>query len=142
MTGKAASAYQRQVVDDRPLGAFQHRQERMRHFEHSEEVDGQVLLDHFEIAQIVVDSDAGIVDEDVEGFNFADRLLDLRSVGHVQRHGCHAPVQVGKGLARPGVHPLRASPQCFLDQRFSYTAIGPGHQNCFVCDCHRSSHQI
>jgi hypothetical protein len=27
-----------------------------------------------------------------------------------------------------------------LDQRLSYTAIGSGHQNCFVCNWHTSSH--
>jgi hypothetical protein len=46
---------------------------------------------------------------------------------------------MGKGLARTGVHPLRASPQGFFDQRLSYTAICSGHQNCFVCDCHTFS---
>jgi len=56
---------QGQVVDDGPFGALQQRQESAGHFEYSEEIDGQVLLDDLEIAQIVVDGDAGIVDEHV-----------------------------------------------------------------------------
>jgi hypothetical protein len=46
---------------------------------------------------------------------------------------------MSQGLTRTGVHPLRASPQGFLDQRLPYTAIRPGHQNCFVFDCHTPS---
>jgi hypothetical protein len=52
------------------------------------------------------------------------------------------PIQVRKGVARTGIHPLGASPQGFLDQRPSDTAIGPGHQNSFVCDFHISSYLI
>jgi hypothetical protein len=37
-----------------PFGASQHRQESAAHFQTSEEVDGQVLLDKVGIAQIVV----------------------------------------------------------------------------------------
>jgi hypothetical protein len=41
--------------------------------ERSEEVDSQALLNGAGIAQIVVESDAGIVDEDVEAVDLADR---------------------------------------------------------------------
>src|SRR5271165_3958871 len=43
-----------------------------------------------------------------------------------------------KGLARAGIHPLRASPQGFGDQRLPDAAIGPGHQDCLVCDVHNT----
>src|SRR5450755_1860642 len=55
------------VVDDGPFGAFQQWQEGACDIERSEEVDSQLLLEGLGIAQIVVESDAGIVDEDVEG---------------------------------------------------------------------------
>jgi hypothetical protein len=95
-----------------------------------------VLFDHVEIAEIVVDGDAGIVDEDVEGVDVVGCLPDLLNVGHVQRQRRDAPVQVGEGVARTGIHSLRASPQGFLDQGLSDTAICPSYQNCFVFDCH------
>ena len=47
-------------------------------------------FDHFEITQIVVNRDAGIVNEDIERTDLQDCLLDLRSVGYVQSHGRHA----------------------------------------------------
>jgi hypothetical protein len=46
---------------------------------------------------------------------------------------------VGQGLARTGIHPLRTSPQGFLDHCTPDTAIGPGHENCLVCDFHYPS---
>ena len=95
-----------------------------------------MLFEHGTIAQIIVKRQAGVVDEYIERFDSLDSVLNLRSVGHVQGQGRDAPIQVGQGLARTGIHPLRASPQGFLDQRLSDTAIGPGHQNCFVCDSH------
>jgi hypothetical protein len=64
---------QGQVIDDGPFGARQQRQESASYIERSKEVDGQVLLDSIEIGQIVVDRDAGIVDEDVEGLDLTRR---------------------------------------------------------------------
>jgi hypothetical protein len=40
-----------------------------------------VLLDHVEVAQVVVDGDAGVVDEDIEAVDILGRLLDLRYRG-------------------------------------------------------------
>jgi hypothetical protein len=60
--------------------------------------------------------------------------------GHVQRQGRHARIRVGQGLASAGIHPFRASPQGFLDQRPPDTAIGTGHQNGSICDCRRAAH--
>ena len=67
----------RQIVDDGSLGAFQFRQEGVDHFERTKEVDRQVLFDHVEIRQIVVDRNASIVDKDVESVNLYDGLLNL-----------------------------------------------------------------
>lgn len=120
---------ERQVVDDCTLGTFQQRQERLRHFQRTQEVDGQVPFDYIEITQIVVDGDAGIVDEDVQGVDFGGRSLDLRNTGHVQRQGSDMPVKVGEDVARSGIHSFRASPQGFFYQRLSDTAIGPSYQN-------------
>jgi len=36
-----------------------------------------VLFDHVEVAQIVVDGDAGVVDEDIEAVDVIRRPLDL-----------------------------------------------------------------
>ena len=59
------------------MGAFQQWHECARHSEHAEEVDLQVLFDDVQIAQVIVDRDAGVVDEDVEGVDRLDRPLDL-----------------------------------------------------------------
>ena len=89
-----------------------------------------MLFERGTIAEVIVVRHAGVVDEDVERLDALDGCLNLRGVGHVQGQGRDAPIRVGQGLARTGVHPLRASPQGFLDQRLPDTAIGPGHQNC------------
>ena len=102
----------------------------------AEEVDGEVLVECGTIAQVVVQRHAGVVDEDIERLDPGDSCLDLRRVGHVQGQRRDAPIRVGQGLARTGVHPPRASPQGLLDQRLPDAAIGPGHQNCSVGDCH------
>lgn len=76
------------------------------------------------IAQIIVKRQACVIDEDIERFDARDGRLDLRGVGDVQDQWRDAPIQVGQGLACPGIHPFRASPQGFLDQRLSDAAIG------------------
>jgi hypothetical protein len=43
----------------------------------SEEIDGQTLLDDVGVAQIVVERDAGIVDENVERADLGSCALDL-----------------------------------------------------------------
>jgi hypothetical protein len=59
---------------------LQHWQERARHLDDAEQIDGQLLFDGVEIARIVIDRDAGIVDEDVERADLFDCLPDLRGV--------------------------------------------------------------
>jgi hypothetical protein len=98
-----------------------------------------VLFKRGTFAEVIEERQAGVVDEHVERLDTLDRCLSLRSVGHVQGQGRDPPILVHQRLARTGVRPLRASPQRLLDQRLSDTAIGPGHQNCFVCGCHTHS---
>ena len=53
------------------------------------------------IAQIVVDRDTDLIDEDVEGIDFTRRPLDLRSAGHVQGYGVTRSSAFGMGLRTP-----------------------------------------
>src|SRR5216684_531432 len=133
---------QRQIVDDGAPGTSQQRQEGLGHAIRAEQVHGELLLERGAIAEVVVKRDAGVVDEDVERLDSPGRGLNLRRAGHVQGQRRDAPVRVGQGLARTGIDPARASPQGFLDQRLPDAAIGPGHQNCLVGDCHTPSWSI
>ena len=92
-----------------PLRTSQQRQEGLGHAVRAEEIDGEMLFDYGTIAEVIVKRYTGVVDEDVERLDALDRCLNLCSVGHVQGHGRDALVRVGQGLARTGVHPLRAS---------------------------------
>ena len=102
----------------------------------AEEVDGEVPLERRTVAQVIVERDAGIVDEEIEGFDLVDGSLDLRHVGHVQGQGRDALVGVGQRHASTGIHALRASPQGFLDERPPDAAVGPGNENCSLFDSH------
>ena len=84
MTGTEASAASDSDVDDGSSGTSQLRQERLGHTVGSEEVDGEVLLEHRPIAEVVVQRQAGIVDEDVERLDLLDRRQGLRGVRHVK----------------------------------------------------------
>ena len=139
MSGKGAKAFADRLLTMAPLEPSQQRQESLSHAVGAEQVDGEVPFEHGPIAQVVVERHAGVIDEDVERVDFIDGSLDLRSVGHVQGQGCDAPIPVGQGLARAGIYPFRTSVQRFLDQGLSDAAIGPGDQNCLVCDGHTSS---
>src|SRR5260370_23884197 len=60
-------------------------------------------------------------------------------VVEIQRHLCvlHQfvlPIRVGQGLARTGIHPLRASSRGFLDQCLTEATIDPRHHDCCVCE--------
>ena len=136
---QGGEGHQRHVVDDRPLGTGEQRQEGLGHGVGAEEVDRQVLFDRGTIAQVIEKPDAGVVDQDIERFDALDRRLDLPRVGHVQSERCDALIRVDQRPARSGVHPSRASPQGVLDQRLTDAAIGAGDQHCLVCDCHALS---
>jgi hypothetical protein len=100
---------QRQVVDDGSPGTSQQRQESLGRAVRAKEVDGEVPFEHGRIAQVVVERQAGVVDQDVERFDVIDCSPNVRRVGHVQGQGPDAPIRMGQRPARAGVHPFRAS---------------------------------
>jgi len=95
-----------------------------------------MLLQRDAITHLTDKGHAGVIDENIERLHFLDGSLNLLPVGDVQWQRRNARIGVGQGLPRTGIHPLRASPQSFLDERPADAAIGTGNQNCFVCDFH------
>ena len=91
-----------------------------------EEIDRKVLLDHFGFAQIVVNRDAGIVDQDVEGLDPGCRSLDLRCVSHLQRHRRHPSIGMLPWRACPGIDGFRASFERLVNQRLANATISAG----------------
>jgi hypothetical protein len=74
----------------------------------TEEVDGEVPIDPSAIAKIIVKVHASVVDQDVDRFDTPDSSLNLPRVGHVQGEGHDALFRMCTGLARTGIHALRA----------------------------------
>ena len=68
---EGGDGHRRHVVDDGSPRTGQQRQEGLDHAVGAEEVDGQVLLEHGTIAQVVEQRDSGVVDEDIERFDFS-----------------------------------------------------------------------
>jgi hypothetical protein len=129
-----SEGHYRHVVDDDSPGLSQRRQEGLGHAVGTEEVDRQVPLDRGQITQVVVQRDAGVVDQDIERSDLPGRFPDLRRAGHIQDQRRDPVVGVGNGLARAGVHPPRAPAQGFLDQGPPDPAVGSGHQDGAVCN--------
>jgi hypothetical protein len=127
------------VVDDGPFGAFQQWQEGACDIERSEEVDSQLLLEGLGIAQIVVESDAGIVDEDVEGVDPVDRPLDLLHAGHIKRQWGLTFIGDCECAACSRIDPLRSAPQRLIDERLTDASVGASDQDCFLRDVHDCS---
>jgi hypothetical protein len=96
-----------------------------------------VLFERGTIAQPIGQRHAGVVDEDVERSDLLRSPLNLGRICDVQGQRRDALVGMNQRLARTGIHPRRASPQGFLDQRLPEPPVGPGHQNCLTFDCHR-----
>jgi hypothetical protein len=126
---KGGYGHRRQHVHDGAPRTSQQRQEGLGHAVGAEEVDGQVPFEHGRIAQVVPARHAGVIDEEIEGFDVLDSSLNLRSAGHVQGQGRDAPIRVGQGPAGTGIHARRAPAQGLGDQRLSNATIGPGHQD-------------
>src|SRR5262249_46348597 len=108
------------------------RNEGLRHSEHAEEVDLKVLFDDTQIAQVVVDGDAGVVDEDVEGVDRFDRPLDLRRIGYVEREGRDAVIGESGWTAASGKHLLRSSSKGLGEEGAADAAVCPSDQDCLV----------
>jgi hypothetical protein len=87
-------------------------------------------------AQVFVKVYSSVVYQNIEPFDFLDGSLNVRCVGHVQSHGRNASIGMGKGLARSRIHPLRTSPQSFLNQCPSDASVCAGNQNYFAFDLH------
>src|SRR5580658_1895392 len=104
--------------------------------ERSEEVDGEVLLDGLKTAQIVVESDARVVNENVEGVDLAGRPLDLLNAGDIERQRGYAFIGESECAACSCIDPLRSSPERLIDERPADTAVGARDQNCLVFDVH------
>jgi len=77
-----------------------------------------------------------VVDQDVERTDCLDGRLDLRRIGHVERHGDDAPVGVGQLLPGTGIDPGRAFVQGLVDQRLPDPPICSRHQHCLAFDLH------
>ena len=133
---KGGDGHRRHVVDDGALRTRQQRQEGLDDAERAEEVDGEVLIEHGTITQVIKKRNSGVVDEDIKRLDLIGSCPNLRRVGHVQGQGRDAPVRVGQRLARAGIHPLRASGEGLGDQGLPDAAISPGHQHRLVGDCH------
>jgi hypothetical protein len=107
-----------------------------KHFEQSDEVDRQVLFDHVEIAEIVVDGDAGVVDEGIEGVDLIDCLLDLRNAGQVQSQGRHVFIVILLCAPSTRVNPLHARSKRLIDKRQTDATVGTGNPDCLVRNVH------
>ena len=112
------------------------RQEGLRHAVRTEKVDREVPFKIGTIAQVIVKVHSGVVDQDIERFDFLDSVLNLPGVGHVQSQGRDAAIEMSKGLARSRIHPLGASLQGFLNQCTADASVRAGDQDCFVFDVH------
>src|SRR5712672_1342783 len=92
------------------------RQEGLRHAVRTEKVDREVPFKIGTIAQVIVKVHSGVVDQDIERFDFLDSVLNLPGVGYVQSQGRDAHIGMSQELARTRIHSLRASLQGFLNQ--------------------------
>jgi hypothetical protein len=95
-----------------------------------------MLLDDLGMGEIVVDGNAGIVDEHVEVFDRAGRARDLCGVGDVEHQRRHALVGALERAARRRVNLLRAASKRLIDKRAADAAVGAGDQNTLVRDVH------
>jgi hypothetical protein len=95
-----------------------------------------VPLDDLDIAEIVVDRHAGVVDQDIEAFDRLGRPPNLGGVGHVEDQGRHPCVDERQFASRAGVDARGAPAQGLVHQRAADAAIGPGDQDRLVLDRH------
>jgi hypothetical protein len=101
-------------------------------YEGAEHVYGELLLHRIEVAQIVIERDAGIVSEHVECADLTRHRLDLRNVGHVERDGSHPCVRVFDCSARSRIDSVRAESQYLIDERPADAAVSASDQYCLI----------
>ena len=70
---EGGEGHRRHVVDDGALGTSQQRQEGLGDAVGAEEVDGEMLFERGPLAEVVVERDARVVDEDVERLDAVGR---------------------------------------------------------------------
>ena len=87
MTGKPASATRDRLLTMAPLERFSSGKKARVTFNIPKRLTARCCPNGVEIGQIVVENDAGIVDENVERFNSLDSCLNLHGVSHVQGLG-------------------------------------------------------
>jgi hypothetical protein len=95
-----------------------------------------VLFDHLEIAQIVVDRNAGIIYKNVKGIYFGGCPLNLRGARHVQSYRRHLFIRMSDCVARTRIYPLRATLECLFDESSANAPVGAGDKDRFICDSH------
>src|SRR5262249_27609801 len=106
---------QRENIDDSASGGSQYRYESLGYVISAKENHGQQPFERGTIAQIILERDAGVVDEDVQSVDLLGGHANLCGVRDVEHQRRDAAVSVKKRLARAGIDPLRASPQRFVD---------------------------
>src|SRR5580765_2283198 len=95
-----------------------------------------MALDGVRVAQIVVDRDAGVVDENVERADGRRRLPDLGEIGDVERQRRDALVAKRHRASHRRVHTLGAASQRLVDERSADAAVRAGDQYCLVFNLH------
>jgi hypothetical protein len=87
-----------------------------------------VLFDDVELAQVVIDGDAGVVDEHIERVELLDCCLNMCRVRHVQCHGRHAFIKMVQCAASAGIHSPRTSPERLVNKRSTNASVCSGNQ--------------
>ena len=91
-----------------------------------------MLFDGAGPAQVIEESDAGVVHEEVERAHLLDRLKDLRGAGHVQPQGPHPRVGVRNDGAHARVDSLRPPSERLIDEGLADAAVGTRDQDCLL----------
>src|SRR5216684_161503 len=98
-----------------------------------------MFLQHIEIAEIIVNGDAGIVEEDVQAADFGDCPLDLQNVGYVQCQRRYSFIGNLQRATSTCINPLRSSSKCLMDECAADAAVGTGNQDRLIRDVHNLS---
>ncbi|WP_291705387.1 hypothetical protein [Bradyrhizobium sp.] len=95
-----------------------------------------MLLDNFGIAEIVVDRDAGIVDEDVEASDRAGCARNLSRIGDIKHQRRHTLVGMLELAARSRLNLACSTPNRVINERPPDAVVSASDQNTLICDIH------
>jgi hypothetical protein len=109
MNGKAARAVTDRTLTTAPRARVSCGREGLGHAVGAEEVDRQMLFQRAAVAEVVVEPQARVVDQDVEGPGLPGGGLDLRRAGHVQAQRRDPLAWMSQRLAGAGAHTRRPS---------------------------------